>query len=337
MIFHTMFRHKTPKACNIPPKVIKSEEPSKKSETEHKLFQKKKLWNGSEIDFADCFMPTAGLRFCIEGDVDNGSMKDWCSQFRGEYLEWIKAGFNVYSTVRKRYVDDIWDSDSWSPNGNSLDTYFICLKKDILDEKTDGFVQHVECEEDKDIYKLSTPTFHEMNRAVAKHIANCVSWLLYNKNYLLPLSKDEVAMFCKYDSHEKPWERDKVEKFRKWHEPFFTNPKVFDRVFWFEQYDEWKKTGEEKIRKYEELCRQQEKADVHGYLAWQNWKIFQRKSPDDEPTDEGARAYHNYRKEVWALQNEEACFKGILRSLAKSMTDEERQLAIMVYCRRKDL
>lgn len=336
MIFHTMFRHKTPKACNIQPKVIKSEEPSK-SETERKLFQNTKLWNGSEIDFADCFMPTAGLRFCIEGEVDNGSMKDWCSQFRGEYLEWIKAGFNVYSTVRKRYVDDIWDSYSWSPNEGSLDTYFICLKPDILDEKTSGFVRHVECEEDKDIYKLSTPTFHEMNRAVAKHIANCMDWLLYNKNYLLPLSKDEVAMVCKYDSHEKPWERDKVEKFRKWHEPFFTNPKVFDRVFWFEQYDEWKKTGDAKLQRYEELCRHQENADVHGYLAWQNWKIFQRKSDDDEPTDEGARAYHKYRKEVWALEDEEAFFKGIIRSLAKSMADEERQLAIMVYCRRKDL
>lgn len=337
MIFHTMFRHKTPKACSIPPKVIKSEEPSKKSETEHNLFQSKILWNGSEIDFADCFMPTTGLRFCIEGDVDNGSMKDWCSQFRGEYLEWIRAGFNVYSTVRKRYVDDIWDSYTWSPNEGSLDTHFICLKRDILDEKTSGFVHHVECEEDKDIYKLSTPTFHGMNRAVAKNIANCVSWLLYNKNYLLPLSKGEVAMFCKRDSHENPWDRDKVEKFRQWHEPFVTNPKIFDRVFWYEQYDEWKKTSVAKLQRYEELCKVQEKADLEGYLAWQHWNLFKRKSIDDEPTDEGARAYHKYRKEVWALQMEEECLKGIIRSHAKDMTNEEQQLAIWIYCKCRNL
>ena len=273
------------------------------------------LWDGNTIDLADCMMP---MRF--------DSYMDWCSDFFGSVHQFIRNGFNVYSTKCKNFMVDIRDCGSFEPK-DKLEMYFIGLKEDVFtNNNARGFVEHIETDYDDDVYKLSIPTFYNMTRAAGKHTANCLHWLEVHSQYMLPLTIDEIKMI-KMLKAENPYDKERVEKARLKNE---RRKKYFDLVFWWEQFMDWKDEYNEEYLKCEERLEQfgkEHKEEIEGC-----WEIFGKKYVRGVEVDEFPEVFKLYKRlkeERYEWWDEDNFFTNIFKKLKANLSREEIQQVLV--------
>lgn len=275
----------------------------------------KTLWDGNEIDVVDCLVSASGTTMT--------SYVEWCSEFRCEVHNLIAQGYNVFSSMLKNYVSDIRDCGSYDAKDN-LEIFFICLNKDILNENTTGFIHHFETDFDDDVYTLKIPTYYWMTKAAAKHVANCLHWLDYNHIYMLPMNVDEIRL-AKLLKPENPDDTKKVEKARLEHE---SRMKVFDIVFWWEQYFDWKDEYDEEYPKLEERIEKYKKENkdiIECCFRVHDKIMFRRKIVDDFP--EECKTYHKMKEDRDEWWNESFFFRHIIDDIRRNRTPEERSVA----------
>jgi hypothetical protein len=237
----------------------------------------KTLWDGNDIDFADC-IDTVGDK----GNLNDG---DWCSEFRCEVQKLIAQGYNVFSSKYNRYVSNFCDCGSVNQHEH-LEIFFVCLNKGILNENTAGFIDHVETSFDDYVYTLRIPAYYFMTKAAAKRVANCLHWLEAHNMYMLPLTIAATEM-AKRLKPENEYDTKRVEDARLKHEE---RMKRFDLVFWWEQYMDWKDVYDEEYPKLEakvEQYRQEHYTALNARLRFpEEVKIYnQMKQELDEMWD----------------------------------------------------
>lgn len=203
----------------------------------------KRLWDGNDIDFADCCVSASGMRMTSDAE--------WCREFKREVQNLIAQGYHVFSSKYNRYVSNFCDCGSVDQHEH-LEVFFVCLKKDILNENTAGFIDHVETSFDDDVYTLRIPAYYFMSKASAKRVANCLHWLEAYNMYMFPLTIAATEM-AKRLKPENEYDTKRVEDARLKHEE---RMKRFDLVFWWEQYMDWKDVYDEKYPKLEAKVEQ---------------------------------------------------------------------------------
>lgn len=245
-----------------------------------------KLWDGNEIDIADC-IDTVG---------DHGMLNDgeWCSEFRCEVQNLIAQGYNVFSSKYNRYVSIFLDCGSVNQHEH-LEIFFVCLNKDILNENTTGFIEHFETTLDDDVYTLRIPAYYFMRKAAAKRVANCLHWLEAHNMYMLPLTVAESEM-AKRLKPENEYDTKRVEDARLKHEE---RMKRFDLLFWWEQYMDWKEVYDEEHPKLEAKAEQYKQEHYNALNA-------RLRFPEE------VKRYNQMRKELDEMWDTTRMFRHIL-------------------------
>ena len=276
-----------------------------------------RLWDGNEIDFADC-IDTVG---------DHGILTDgeWCCGFRCEVQDLIAQGYNVFSSKYNRYVSNFCDCGSVNQHEH-LEIFFVCLNKDILNENTAGFIDHFETSFDDDVYTLRIPAYYFMSRASAKRVANCLHWLEAHNMYMLPLTIAATEM-AKRLKPENEYDTKRVEDARLKHEE---RMKRFDLVFWWEQYMDWKDVYDEEYPKLEakvEQYKQEHKTSIEACCRWRDKIIFKRQIVDDFP--EEVKIYNQMKQELGEMWDTTRMFRRIL-DILKSAEEQNIPAAQVV-------
>lgn len=277
----------------------------------------KRLWDGNEIDFADC-IDTVG---------DHGMLNDgeWCSEFRCEVQNLIAQGYNVFSSKYNRYVSNFCDCGSVNLHEH-LEIFFVCLNKGILNENTAGLIDHVETSFDDDVYTLRIPAYYFMRKAAAKRVANCLHWLEAHRMYMLPLTVAATEM-AKRLKPENEYDTKRVEDARLKHEE---RMKRFDFVFWREQYMDWKDVYDEEYPKLEtkvEQYKQEHKTAIEACCRWRDKIIFKRQVVDDFP--EEVKIYNQMKKDLDEMWDTTRMFRHIL-DILKSAEEQNIPAAQVV-------
>lgn len=261
------------------------------------------LWDGNEIDFADCIHTVGDKGMLTDGE--------WCSEFRCEVQNLIEQGYNVFSSKYNRYVLHFCDCGSVNQHEH-LEIFFVCLNKGIFNENTAGFIDHVETSFDDDVYTLRIPAYYFMSNAAAKRVANCLHWLEAHNMYMLPLTIAETEM-AKRLKPENEYDTKRVEDARVKHEE---RMKRFDLAFWWEQYWEWKEVYDEEYPKLEakaEQYKQEHKTAIEACYCWRDKIIYKRQYVDDFP--EEVKIYKQMKQELGEMWDRTRMFRTIIAML----------------------
>lgn len=274
------------------------------------------LWDGNTIDLADCMMP---MRFDSYGD--------WCEDFYGDVNQFIRNGYNVYSTKFKEFRENIRDCGSFEQK-DKLEMLFIGLNKDVFtNNNVRGFVEHIETNYDNDVYKLSIPTFYNMTRASGKRIANCLHWLEVHCQYMLPMTINDIKMVNML-TEENHYDTEKVEKARLKNA---RRKKYFDLVFWWEQFMDWKDETEKEHYKLGETMEKYK--EEHKDVIDSCWRSFDgtyyvNGKEVVEPPEE-FKEYERIKNEYYSWWDEDNFFIDTFKKIKSNLTREEIQLALV--------
>ena len=284
----------------------------------------KTLWDGNDIDFADCCVSASGMRMTSDAE--------WCSEFKREVQNLIEQGYSVFSSKYNRYVSNFCNCGSIDQHEH-LEIFFVCLNKGIFNENTAGFIDHVETSFDDDVYTLRIPAYYFMTTAAAKRVANCLHWLEAHDMYMLPLTIAAIEM-AKRLKPENEYDTKRVEDARLKHEE---RMKRFDIAFWWEQYMDWKAVYDEEYPKLEtkiEQYKQEHKTAIEACCRWRDKIIFKRQVVDDFP--EEVKIYNQMKQELDEMWDTTRIFRHVL-DIVKSAEEQNipAAQAVMNECVRR--